>query len=231
MKKVIFTLLIQILVTISIAHAQGSVLNLRTNGSYLFAVQVDNQFVSVPDRNFTIQNLAPGNHFVRIFKVRGGHSLKEVYGSYLNIPFNSSVNAVYERSGRLRITNVFALSAPVYSYPDNHCNNPYTTPVVCQNVITPICDAEFNQLMGTLNNINFDSSRLNIAKQIISDKYLSTDQVIRIMNLFTFDSSRLDFAKYAYGRTVDRNRYFQTYNSFTFNSSVDELSDYIARYS
>jgi hypothetical protein len=51
------------------------------------------------------------------------------------------------------------------------------------------------------------------------------------MNLFTFDSSRLEFAKFAYGRTVDRNRYFQTYNSFTFNSSVDELSDYIARYS
>ena len=57
MKKVIFTLLIQILVTISVAHAQGSVLNLRTTGNYLFAVQVDHQHVSAPDRNFTIQNL------------------------------------------------------------------------------------------------------------------------------------------------------------------------------
>ena len=231
MKKVIFTLLIQILVTISIAHAQGSVLNLRTTGGYLFAVQVDNQYISTPDRNFSIQNLAPGNHYVRIFKARGGRGLREVYGNYINIPFNSLVNAVYDRYGRIRITEVFALSAPVYTYPDNHCTNPYNAPVICQNVITPICDAEFNQLLGTLNNINFDSSRLNVAKQIISDKHLSTDQVIRIMNLFTFDSSRLDFAKYAYGRTVDRNRYFQTYNSFTFDSSINELSDYIARYS
>ncbi len=230
MKKVIFTLLIQILVTISVAHAQGSVLNLRTNGNYLFAVQVDNQYVSAPDRDFTIQNLNPGNHFVRIFRARGGHNLREVFSGYVNIPFNSAVNAVYERTGRIRIVNILAL-APIYTYPDNHCNNPYQTQVVYQNVITPICNSEFNQLLHTLSNINFDSSRLSVSKQIISDKYLTTDQVIRIMNLFTFDSSRLDFAKYAYARTVDRSRYFQTYNSFTFNSSVDELSDYIARYS
>ncbi len=230
MKKVIFTLLIQILVTISVAQAQGSVLNLRTTGNYLFAVQVDNQYVSAPDRNFTIQNLSPGNHFVRIFRTRAGHNLREVYSGYVNIPFNSSVNTVYERNGRIRIVNILAL-APIYTYPDNHCNNPYPTQVVYQNVITPICDADFNQLLHTLNNINFDSSRLSVAKQIISNQHLSTDQVIRIMDLFTFDSSKLEFAKYAYGRTVDRNRYFQTYNSFTFNSSVDELSEYIARYS
>jgi hypothetical protein len=222
MKKVIFTLLIQILVTISVAHAQGSVLNLRTTGNYLFAVQIDNQYISAPDRNFTIQNLAPGNHFVTIFRARAGHNLRQVFSGYVNIPFNSAVNAVYERSGRIRIVNVLALAPPVYTYPSQ---------VVYQNVITPICNADFNQLLHTLNNINFDSSRLSVAKQIISNQHLSTDQVIRIMNLFTFDSSKLEFAKYAYGRTVDRNRYFQTYNSFTFNSSVDELSDYIARYS
>ena len=49
------------------------------------------------------------------------------------------------------------------------------------------------------------------------------------VDLFSFDSSRLEFAKFAYGHTVDRNRYFQTYNSFTFDSSVNELSEFIAR--
>ncbi|MBK6398682.1 MAG: DUF4476 domain-containing protein [Bacteroidetes bacterium] len=63
----------------------------------------------------------------------------------------------------------------------------------------------------------------------MSEKYLTTNQVIQIINLFSFDSSRLEFAKFAYGHTVDRNRYFQTYNSFTFDSSVNELSEFIAR--
>jgi len=228
MKKVIFTLLIQILVTISIAHAQGSVFNLNTNGNYLYTVQVDNHFMSAPDRNFTFQNLAPGNHHVRIFKLRNRHNPKEVYSGFVSIPFNSAVNAVYERYGQLRIVNILALAPPCYDpYQDQHCN----TTVVYQNQPQAVCDAEFNQILGTLNNIHFDSSRLNLAKQIISDKYLTTNQVIQIMDLFSFDSSRLEFAKYAYGRTVDRNRYFQTYNSFVFDSSVNELSSFIAHFS
>ena len=105
----------------------------------------------------------------------------------------------------------------------------YNTTVVYQNQPQAVCDAEFNEILGTLNNINFDSSRLNVAKQIVSEKYLTTNQVIQIINLFSFDSSRLEFAKFAYGHTVDRNRYFQTYNSFTFDSSVNELSEFIAR--
>lgn len=226
MKKVIFTLLIQVLVTISVANAQGSVFNLNTYSNSLFTVQIDNHYVTAPDRNFTFQNLAPGNHHVRIFKLRGRHQAREVYSGLVSIPYNSAVNAVIERSGQLRIINILAL-APAYinPYEVDHCN----TPVVYQNQPEGVCDAEFSQILGTLNNINFDSSRLNVAKQIIADKYLTTSQVIQIMNLFSFDSSRLDFAKFAYNRTLDRNRYFQTFNSFTFDSSVNELSNFIAR--
>lgn len=226
MKKVIFTLLIQVLVTISIANAQGSVFNLNTYSNSLFTVQIDNHYTTAPDRNFTFQNLAPGNHHVRIFKLRGRHHAKEVYSGFVSIPFNSAVNAVYERYGQLRIVNILALApACIDPYEVDHCN----TTVVYQNQPQAVCDAEFNQILGTLNNINFDSSRLNVAKQIISDKYLTTTQVIQIMNLFSFDSSRLEFAKCAYSRTLDRNRYFQTFNSFTFDSSVNELSNFIAR--
>lgn len=225
MKKVIFTLVIQILVSISVAQAQGSVFNLSTNGNYLFTVQIDNYYMSAPDRNFTFQNLAPGNHYVRILKLRGRHNAKEVYSGFVSIPFNSAVNAVYERYGQLRIVSILALAPPcINPYQEEHCN----TTVVYQHCQQAVCDAEFNQILGTLNNINFDSSRLNVAKQIVSNKYLTTEQVIQIINLFSFDSSRLEFAKYAYGHTVDKNRYFQTYNSFSFDSSVNELSEYIA---
>ncbi len=227
MKKVIFTLLFQVLVTISIANAQGSVFNLNTNGNYLYTVQIDNHYMSAPDRSFTFQNLAPGNHHLRILKLRGRHGAREVYGGFVSIPFNSAVNAVYEGYGQLRIVNILAF-APQYinTYPQ-HCNEV----VVYQNQSQAVCDAEFNQIIETLNNINFDSSRLNVAKQIVSDKYLTTEQVIQIINLFSFDSSRLEFAKYAYGHTVDKNRYFQTYNSFSFDSSVNELSSFIAHFS
>ncbi|MBK9515283.1 MAG: DUF4476 domain-containing protein, partial [Flavobacteriales bacterium] len=44
---------------------------------------------------------------------------------------------------------------------------------------------------------------------------------------FSFEDSKLDFAKYAYDRTYDIGNYFKVNDAFTFESSMDELNEFI----
>ena len=74
---------------------------------------------------------------------------------------------------------------------------------------------------------SFDSSRLKLAKQIVSTNPMSVDQIIGICKLFNFESNKLDFAKSAYRHCTDRNRYFMLNEVFNFESSKRELHKYI----
>ena len=242
MKKIIFTILVLPFVSISFANAQGSILNLSINSNNLFTLQLDNNYPSAPSRSFSLQNINSGSHFLRIYKMKNFYSSREVFSGYIEIPFNTIVTATLERNGFIRILNTEPLNIPsacinnngnynnnCQSIPLYNCESHYSPFDNYSSVVRPISTNEFENIMNTLNNISFDSSLLNVAKQILSSKYVTTDQVIRILQLFTFDSSRLDIAKFAYNRTVDKSHYFQTYNSFTFDSSVNELSNYIGQ--
>lgn len=88
----------------------------------------------------------------------------------------------------------------------------------------------FSALKNSVNNQSFDSSKLNVAKQAIGSNNLTAAQVKELVGLFTFESSKLEIAKFAYGRTVDKNNYYQVSDAFTFSSSVDDLSGYINNY-
>ena len=74
---------------------------------------------------------------------------------------------------------------------------------------------------------SFDSSRLELAKQIVSTNPMSVNQIIGICKLFSFESNKLDFAKFAYRHCTDRNRYFMVNEVFNFESSKRELRDYM----
>ena len=74
---------------------------------------------------------------------------------------------------------------------------------------------------------SFDSSRLKLAKQIITTNPITVDQIIGICKLFNFESNKLDFAKFAYRHCTDKNRYFIVNEVFSFESSKRELHKYI----
>jgi hypothetical protein len=86
---------------------------------------------------------------------------------------------------------------------------------------------DINEVTQTLKKQSFESTRVTLAKQIISSRCLLVSQVIAILNQFTFESNKVDLAKYAYGYTYDRDNYFKVNDVFTFSSSVDELAKYI----
>jgi len=93
----------------------------------------------------------------------------------------------------------------------------------------PMNDQDFADAKRSISSKSFEDTKITIAKQITSANCLLCNQVKEIMGLFSFESSKLEFAKYAYDYVYDLNNYYKLNDAFTFESSVDELNEYIQR--
>ena len=100
----------------------------------------------------------------------------------------------------------------------------YNGPIGCP---IPMSLNDFSALKNTITSKTFEETRLTIAKQVVGDRCLITDQVKELLQAFTFEDSKLDMAKFAYSRTYDVGNYFKVNDVFTFESSIEELNDYI----
>jgi len=128
--------------------------------------------------------------------------------------------------------------------PHNHGDNPLNhqrpnnqeypeTPQVI--VITPppaafpqsFSSEDFMRLKMTIQNEDFNDTRLVIAKQAVSSQMMTSAQIAEIAQLFDFENSKLEFLKYAYNYCYDKNKYYIVNNVLEFSSSKSELNEYI----
>ena len=201
-------------------------------------VQLDNQFVETPGPVKKINNLEAGRYRLKIWTIQHPYHYNPgfrrlLYNGFIDVPAGAEVRAMLTKNNTIRINQVIPNFVPVPG--DPNCN-PYTpfnpTPVGYQSQHHLMLPAEFNALLNTIDNQSFESTKMVIAKQAIRDhEMMTTSQVIDLMNLLSFESSKLELAKYAYQYTVDRHKYFQLFNHFSFDSSVRALSDYMDRFS
>ncbi|NSW45442.1 MAG: DUF4476 domain-containing protein [Bacteroidales bacterium] len=91
----------------------------------------------------------------------------------------------------------------------------------------PMSDVDFQSAKKSIASKSFEDSKLTTAKQIVSSNCMLSSQVKEIMDVFGFESSRLEFAKYAYKYTYDKNNYFKVNEGFKFESSIDELNEFL----
>ena len=96
-------------------------------------------------------------------------------------------------------------------------------------VIMPCSDADFIEAKHTIENADFEQTKLTIAKQIVASELMTASQLAEIARLFDFEQTKLEFLKYAYKYCFDPNKYYLVNNVFEFSSSVDELNKYISR--
>ena len=109
-------------------------------------------------------------------------------------------------------------SEPVYRMPG------YSGPIGCA---MPMSDSEFSEAKASIGSKGFEESKMTLAKQIGDGHCFSTAQVKGIMGLFGFEETKLEFAKYAYDHTHDIGNYYKVNDAFSFESSIDELNQYI----
>jgi hypothetical protein len=215
MKKIIITSFFLGLFLIVKAQHNGSVLNLSMYNNAQFTVQLDDEYFHNPDHFYTIKNIIPGNHYLRVFQQRH-HLRREVFSGFINISPASVISAKVERNNRLFIHAI----TPVFTQPVSIPYSEYPVQIVCEN--------DFREMLNVISNRPFDSSRLSLSMQMASSNHFTSAQIARILHLFSFDSSRLEFAKHAYRFAADKQNYYRTYDSFSFDSSVRELSDFIS---
>jgi hypothetical protein len=72
-----------------------------------------------------------------------------------------------------------------------------------------------------------DANKFRFAKELIETNCLVTLQVKEISGVFQDDMTRLEFAKTAYQITIDKNNFYDVYNTFAYFSTVFMLHDYV----
>lgn len=92
----------------------------------------------------------------------------------------------------------------------------------------PMSPGDFGDMKETIRSKDFESTKLTIAKQVLQNNCLTSQQVKEVMTLFDFESTKLDYAKYAYDHTYDIGNYYKINDAFEFESSVTDLSNYIS---
>jgi len=100
----------------------------------------------------------------------------------------------------------------------------YTGPLGCAK---PMDNAGFTAAKSSIEDADFESTKMSTAKTITGSNCLTTEQVVAICSLFDFENSKLEFAKFAYTKTYDKGNYFKVNKVFEFDSSKEELNKFI----
>jgi hypothetical protein len=90
----------------------------------------------------------------------------------------------------------------------------------------PMAPGDYQSAKSTVEQANFEDSKLSTAKEIAGANCLYAAQVAEICRLFGFENTKLTFAKYAYKRCIDPQNYFKVNNVFDFDASKTELSKF-----
>ncbi|MCC7500992.1 MAG: DUF4476 domain-containing protein [Flavobacteriales bacterium] len=111
-----------------------------------------------------------------------------------------------------------AVLEPVYKMPG------YNGPVGCGY---PMSSSEFDEAKASISSKGFEDTKMTLVKQIGRDRCFTVDQVKGLMGLFSFEDNKLDLAKFAYDHTYDIGNYYKVNDVFSFESSVEDLNEYI----
>jgi hypothetical protein len=194
------------------------------DGNY-FAISIDGMPYGNPSLHVFTDNLTTGNHYLYIARWGGSPhfpSYRIIYSGYVFIPEASEVIAIVSRNN-FKITAIRPIQClpPTVYYQEPHYVHP-------QPAYYAVNDYDFSQMITSITNRSFESTRMQVAKQFINSHFFTSRQVARLLNTMTFESSKLELAKYAFAKTVDKGNYFVVNDMFTFESSITDLSRFIS---
>ena len=215
-------------------------LNLHLFNYEPIIVQFDQTSYSNPSETFSINCVVPGRHRLAVwsaptrFNYRYNSAPILLYNGFIDLQSASIISTVITHNRLLRIENIepkfIEQVAYHYNNPNYATNNhPYNNNYAC----TPfsISNAQFDQIKCSIANKNFDSTRLQLARQAVRTNPMNSQQIAELMSVLSFESSRMELAKFAYRYSVDPQNYYLLYDSFSFESSVSELSNFIDHHS
>jgi hypothetical protein len=232
--KTIFTLLLASLFTTSAFAADDGRLTITISTQTDVQVVIDKQTYRLDDNDNTLvlNNVRPGQHTIQVYYNRGNrnngnsqnrNNRKDIlYSSTVNVRPNYDVDIMINRFGKALVDERdlrYSNDSRGYGNGGNGNygnNNDYNQ---------AMNEYDFNQFIQKIRNQWV--GKMTVAKDGINKNYFTTNQVRQVLQLFSSENDKLELAKLAYRNTVDQRNYRQLYDVFSFQSSRDELDQYI----
>ena len=229
--KTIFTLLFATSFTLSaFAYDEGRLtITMAQNRNY--TVQINGRLYNDGDNTITLQNIRSGNYDVRVYRTgnqnnnrrdRNGRRGELVYSSTIYVRPSYHVDVMINRFGKALVDEQVLRR----DWNDDEFTNGQND----NNYRQPMSDQDFNQLLNRVKGQWFSSSKLRAAKDAIPNNTFRTAQVRELLQAFTSDSEKLELAKLAYRSTIDQRNYYTVMEVFSFQSSKEELDQFIRNY-
>lgn len=239
MKRLLILALLTLTLQFAFAGFNSSILNIRINDNSPFRITIDGQPMGRTSGAITLNDITPGRHWVQISReprLSQNINTAVLYNGTIDVTANTeSYLTVLAGMNKIKIDRIVAINT-MQPYPGRPIINPIQPAPVQPNICPPyvpvgpmaMAPYDFDQLVATLHNSSFESTRLQILKQAMPYNHFTTQQVRTLMAQFWFESSKLEVAKAAYTKTLDQHNYYLVNNEFSFGSSVRELGDYLA---
>ncbi len=247
MKKAILLIPILLLFNSKIFSADKttSSLNLSLYDGGIFTVVFDGKETTEPTNEADYSDIEAGKYFLKVVKetmtVPATPSI--IFSDYIIVPVGCKIFAVIDESGKFYI---YKKINDYEHYTESrrhecHCdceycrNCIYKTGNINRNDSDDACknrsmnENDFNNALKTVSGRSFESTKLDMSKQIIDQNVLTCDQLKELLNAFAFEDSKVQLAEYAYDKICDQKNYSKIYDVFSFESSIQVIQDYISK--
>ncbi len=187
-----------------------------------FSVSLAGQTQVNPSNTYRFFDLTPGVHYL---SVNDAYSGQVLFSANLAVADQWRKVAVLDYHFRFAVIDEIRVSWQNWYMPGAQWAPPvYPEPVP---VVYVPDERTFADMRNHIAAQSFDNRKLEVARSMTRDLYLSADQVAEICRLFSFDNNRLEYAKFAYDYTLDRALYYKVSATFTFASNARALEQYI----
>lgn len=96
--------------------------------------------------------------------------------------------------------------------------------------IKPMTETSFKKLLKSIEDENYDDTRIEILDDAAGRNYFTGEQLVEILKPFSFDFNKITVCKTIYPKLVDKENFHIVYPSFTFSYSATEIKEWIQEY-
>lgn len=140
----------------------------------------------------------------------------------IGIDANININDSNGQNSSTTTTTTTTTSTSIAGYPDS------SEEVIIEEVgCRPMHRPMFQNALQSIQSKSFSDSKLILAKQIVGSNCLRANQIKQIAQVFDFEDTKLQLAKFAYAYCYDPENYWQINDAFDFESTIEELNEYI----
>lgn len=217
------------ILSFSYARANAN-LTVQTSEMGHFSLELNGQFFDFNQNIFSMPNVMPGVYNVRLhrwipsFGNQGTWNI--VYQGSVHVMAMHSTILTYNAWMGTTVQHHPIVGGPNMPYPPMP-GMPNAPGMPIGGFFMGMDPMAFDQFIVQLNNISFDSNKLDFAKFAIRQNGITVAQLRVALGRFSFDSNRLNLARFAYQFTIDRHNYFMLQDAFSFQSNFRSLMESI----